>query len=68
MNQVIVNDVLAIRLRLKAYVLDTKFEKEFETDITMRALEAFAKYGIGPPAVLHRNVSELSLSPQSFPE
>jgi len=61
-NQVIVNDVLAIRLRLKAYVLDTKFEKEFETDITMRALEAFAKHGIGPPAVLHRNASELSLS------
>lgn len=59
-NQVVMNDIIAIRLRLKAYVLDTKYEKAFETDVTLRALEAFAKHGIGPPAVLHRNVNEVS--------
>ena len=64
-NQVVMNDVIAIRLRLKAYVLDTKYEKAFETDVTLRALEAFAKHGIGPPAVLHRNVNELSFSPRA---
>ena len=64
-NQVVMNDVIAIRLRLKAYVLDTKYEKAFETDVTLRALEAFAKHGIGPPAVLHRNVNEVSFSPRA---
>jgi small-conductance mechanosensitive channel len=64
-NQVVMNDVIAIRLRLKAYVLDTKYEKAFETDVTLRALEAFAKHGIGPPAILHRNVNELSFSPRA---
>lgn len=66
-NQVVVNDVVAIRLRLKAYVLDTRFEKAFETDVTMRTLDAFARHGIGPPAVLHRNVNDLNetYAPQS---
>ena len=55
-NQQIINDIIALRLRLKAYVLDTKYEKAFETDVTLRTLEAFAEHGIGPPAVLHRKV------------
>jgi small-conductance mechanosensitive channel len=46
----------AIRLRAKAYVLDARLEKAFQGDITERALEAFEDAGIGPPAVLHRNV------------
>jgi hypothetical protein len=54
--QVAVGDYLALRIRLKAYVLDTKFEKAFETDVTLRVLEAFADAGIQPPAVLHRSV------------
>jgi small-conductance mechanosensitive channel len=53
-NQVVVGDYLALRIRLKAYILDTKFEKAFETDVTLRVLEAFAAEGIQPPAVLHR--------------
>jgi small-conductance mechanosensitive channel len=64
-NQVIVNDMIAIRLRLKAYVLDTKYEKAFESDVTLRALEAFAKHGIGPPAILHRNMNDVLFSPQT---
>ena len=46
---------IAMRLSLKSYVLDTKYEKDFETDVTLRAQQAFAEDGIQPPAVLHRN-------------
>ena len=53
----IVENYLAVRLRAKAYVLDARLEKSFEGDITERALVAFREAGIGPPAVLHRNLS-----------
>jgi len=43
----------AVRLRAKAYVLDVKFEKAFESDVTERVLEGFRENGIAPPAVLH---------------
>jgi len=52
----IIENYLAIRLRAKAYVLDARLEKDFEGDITERALKAFGDAGIGPPAVLHRNL------------
>jgi hypothetical protein len=55
-KQVMINDVIAIRLRIKAYVLDTKYEKAFESDVTIRSLEAFAEHGIKPPALLRRRV------------
>lgn len=54
-NQVIQADYFAYRLRAKAYVLDVKFEKEFETDVTERVHDAFARAGIAPPAMLVRN-------------
>ena len=53
-EQVLQSDLVAVRLRLKAYVLDTKYEKAFMTDVNLRVLQAFAKHGIRPPAVLHR--------------
>jgi hypothetical protein len=55
-EQVVLSDYLALRLRLKAYVLDTQFEKAFATDVTLRVLEAFRGAGIQPPAVLHRSL------------
>lgn len=55
-SEVIVESYLAIQLRAKAYVLDARLEKQFQGDITERALEAFRDAGIGPPAVLHRNI------------
>jgi len=58
-SQVIVDNYVALRLSLKAYVLDTKFEKDFETDVTLRVLEAFDESGIKPPAILHRNYNDL---------
>lgn len=55
-NQVFQEGYPALRLRAKAYVLDVKFEKEFETDVTERVVEGLAEAGIGPPAVLHRRL------------
>ncbi len=54
--QVIRESYFAVRLRAKAYVLDVRYEKAFETDVTERALAAFRDAGIEPPAVLHRNI------------
>jgi len=53
-NQVPVAEMLAIRLRAKAYVIQLELEKAFETDVTERVLEGFAEAGIGPPAILTR--------------
>mgnify|MGYP001828970632 CR=1 FL=1 len=57
-SQVIVDHYIALQLRLKAYVLDTKYEKDFVTDVTLRVLEAFETECIRPPAILHRNATD----------
>lgn len=57
-SQVIVGNCVAIRLRAKAYVLDVKFEKALETDVTERVLAGFAAAGIRGPAILHRLVGD----------
>jgi len=54
MNQMIHENYVAVRLRAKAYVLDVRFEKAFETDVNERVLGAFRDAGIAPPAILHR--------------
>jgi small-conductance mechanosensitive channel len=56
-KQVIHENYVAVRLQLKAYVLDTQYEKSFETDVNLRVMRAFAERHIGPPAILHRTVS-----------
>lgn len=66
-NQVVEQNYLAIRLRAKAYVLDVQYEKAFETDVTTRALDAFRKHGIMPPAVLHRSLDAPLRAPSSQP-
>ncbi len=48
-SQVVLENLVAVRLRAKAYVVDTRYEKAFETDITLRAMAAFADNGIQPP-------------------
>ncbi|MDH4282415.1 MAG: mechanosensitive ion channel family protein [Myxococcales bacterium] len=53
-TQQIQDNYIAVRLRLKAYVLDTKHEKTFETDVHLRVMEAFRESAILPPAILHR--------------
>jgi small-conductance mechanosensitive channel len=55
-TQVMIENCLAIKLRLKAYVLDTRYEKSFETDVNLRVIKEFNELKIQPPAILHRNV------------
>lgn len=45
---------MTIRLRLKAYVLDTKYESAFSSDVHLRVHQAFRAAGVLPPAELHR--------------
>ncbi len=58
-SQVVIDSCVALRLRLKAYVLDTKYEKDFETDITLHVMKLFGENSIQPPAVLHRKMEAL---------
>jgi len=51
------NDFVAVRLRAKVYVLDVRWEKDLETDITERVHVAFRDARIASPAVLHRAVA-----------
>lgn len=53
-SQVVLGDMIALRLRAKVYVLDVKYEKALETDVTERVMEAFGRARIDPPAILHR--------------
>lgn len=53
--QWVMDNCIALRLRLKAYVLDTKYEKDFETDVTLHVMKLFKEHRIHPPAVLHRS-------------
>jgi len=64
-SQVIVENYVALQVRVKAYVLDTKYEKALVNDITLRVLEAFAEQGIHPPAILHRQADELEMPRES---
>ena len=51
-NQVVVGDSFAVRLRAKAYVLDTKYETAFVSDVTRRLMPALQKARIAPPSRL----------------
>ncbi len=56
-SQVTLGDVVALRLRAKVYVLDVRYEKALETDVTERVIAAFRAADIGPPALIHRSVA-----------
>jgi small-conductance mechanosensitive channel len=64
-SQVQLDNCVAVKLTLKAYVLDIKYEKAMETDITLRVLETFAQRGIQAPAVLHRTAEDVRAAPGS---
>ena len=55
-KQILKEDLVAVHLRGKAYVLDTKYEKAFETDVSKCVLSAFREHNVLPPARLHRAV------------
>lgn len=60
-NQVSQGEHFAVRLRAKAYVLDVRFEKAFETDVNERVLARFQAEGIRPPATLRGMVEPAGL-------
>lgn len=51
-NQILTENLMSVRLRLKAYVLDTRHEKAFETDVNLRCLRAFRRAGIEAPSLV----------------
>lgn len=51
-NAVTQNNVFAVRVRAKAYVLDIKHEEAFQTDVTERVLAGFRERGITAPTLL----------------
>jgi small-conductance mechanosensitive channel len=60
-KQVIIDSYVAYALKARPYVLDTKYEKAFETDVHLRVQQGFREHGILPPAVLHRDASTLAM-------
>ncbi len=48
-SEVEIAERLAVQLRAKAYVLDVRFEKAFQTDVNLRAGEVFKSQGIERP-------------------
>lgn len=60
-SQTMMDNYIAVKLRLKSYVLDTRYEKLFETDVNLRVIKEFNRLGIKPAAVLHRTLDEYQL-------
>ncbi len=48
---------LTTRLRAKAYVLDVRYEKAFESDVTERVKRGFASAGTRPPSFRHEGIA-----------
>ncbi|MFH0934742.1 MAG: mechanosensitive ion channel domain-containing protein [Pseudomonadota bacterium] len=51
MAEMPVAERLALQLKAKAYVIDVRFEKAFQTDVVLRATEAFNRHHIKRPPV-----------------
>jgi small-conductance mechanosensitive channel len=60
-SQVLRENHMAIQIRSKAYILDLKYEKAYETELTERVLDAFRNHAIQPPAILHRNLANVGV-------
>jgi small-conductance mechanosensitive channel len=62
-KQTLLDRMVALHIKARPYVLDTKYEKAFETDVHLRVIEAFSKHSIFPPAVLIREQGVLRSLP-----
>lgn len=58
-SQVTLDSAVAARVRAKAYVVELRYEKAFESDVALRVMTAFRAEGILPPAVLHRGTEAI---------
>ena len=55
-NEVVYERYFALRLRAKVYVMDVRYEKILESDVTERVVCAFAEAGIQRPAMIYRHL------------
>ncbi|MBU1426405.1 MAG: mechanosensitive ion channel family protein [Gammaproteobacteria bacterium] len=51
MKEMPIAERLALQLKAKAYVIDVRFEKAFQTDVVLRATEAFNRHHVKRPPV-----------------
>jgi small-conductance mechanosensitive channel len=59
-HQTVAGELFALHIKARPYVFDCKHEKEFETDVNLRVLQAFREHGILPPAQLQRESKDAS--------
>jgi small-conductance mechanosensitive channel len=57
-QQRVIGNQVALVLRARPYVFDCQYEEPFFSDVHLRVLEAFAREGIGPPALLQRRLGQ----------
>lgn len=50
--EVAVAERLAVQLKAKAYVIDVRFEKAFQTDVYLRTIDAYEQHGIKRPVLM----------------
>ena len=65
LKQVVQEHYVAIHLRAKGYVLDTRYEKAFETDVSRRTLLALREHGVQSPSILQRHIGGPKTSPHA---
>ncbi len=65
LKQVVRDNYIAVHIRAHGHVMDTRYEKAFETDVSRRTLLAFRTHGIQPPSILLRRSNDAPSSPAS---
>ena len=65
-KQTVIHNYVAIKLTLKAYVLDTQYEKLFETDVNLRVIQAFREADIRTASIEHHSQSKTESAESSF--
>lgn len=51
-RQMALENLLVVRIRLRAYIMDPKVEEDFETDVNVRVMQAFRQAGIQTPILM----------------
>lgn len=59
-KQIIASGQVAVVLRARPYVLDTRYEEAFWSEVHLRVLETFREHDIRPPALWMRDDDELA--------
>ena len=58
-KQIIASGQVAVLIRARPYVLDTRYEEAFWSEVHLRVLEAFREDGVEPPAFWMRDDDEI---------